>query len=989
MAASTTNNGGESKTNTNDIDDGEWNDVTDIFDSITSKMDLGQMIHANDFNLHSAMSALEIGDGVLDAAMEERILYIENVLDDQQLLTKMFNVENDNNNCVLLGVLDELLRLLWSFFNGNSDQFSIYSCLYLYDQVRQHSLNKNTSTIYLFIDSIKLCCGYAREIVKLSGISEDEDWSKQQDFELNDFKNVDNIIKELQNKINELKNCKSDDANNDKNGNMKLSENSDSSKNGTEEQKNGGDVDDGKEEKKDGDKDKKREYSKGEYIQAMSYRFEFIAGLLNIIREMYNVANTLKLDDEKKEDKESKDNKENNNTQNNGNNTQNNGNKRKQGNKSPNKTSKGKPNSPQRKNRKGGQGGGGKKKGSQGKKQPKGRGGKGAPKGGGKGGKGGGGKGGKGGNNNNQQSKPSKSEKQKEKLRQEEERKNGMMYLIDNDEQLTRTTLSNQKLTAHKTGIQNFKQLSSGLLRIVNHLVETESMGEIKDKLSGFDTRLGNNKSVHAPRRQRIPSRNECFQLFNQWCKGIRFMTNMTKLTSYDGFLEYLDAFNRLNVFPNVIIRAFITIIIEQFVSYNCFLWSKEPLVHYIQLSFASFCEWARIFPTTNKQYLGDYHTFFTRVETAIRDIVKQKLLHISRQSDWSKRIIKNWQILQNESPEIDKLTCISYLSGFDEKYHEQIKQLNDYKPMQTAYTGWIYRSCCESMINHIFIHLSKHMQLYADYELEYVYYYLQYLFKENVQTIELSFRRYHKINMEKLNEIVNPNYAQMKQRRKKKGKGNVKNKETKEEEKLPPIDKKDKYIYLINEAQRTLCLALFELIQTFYQINKENKNKIEIKWKGLSDRIDDDDDKNNDDGDNKIQQRLGDESLRYSHRFNVFGFVDQPMMQNYRLFRTEMYKKNKQYPNLSDKFKQCEANFDKSRKCFALLQNNDKFKEIPSYQEDYIRDACKVAIKNKIFATQLNKIVDNNKDDLCVINIKHQYEIHPFYLVFNIEQKK
>ena len=78
----------------------------------------------------------------------------------------MFNVESSDK--LLLGTLDELLKLLWSFFNGNSDQFSIYSSLYLYPEVRNHSLNKNTSTLYLFIDAIKLCCGYARDIVTTS-----------------------------------------------------------------------------------------------------------------------------------------------------------------------------------------------------------------------------------------------------------------------------------------------------------------------------------------------------------------------------------------------------------------------------------------------------------------------------------------------------------------------------------------------------------------------------------------------------------------------------------------------------------------------------------------------------------------------------------------------------------------------------------------------------------------------------------------------------
>eukprot|EP01083_Nonionella_stella_P202974 740998_1 len=38
------------------------------------------------------------------------------------------------------------------------------------------------------------------------------------------------------------------------------------------------------------------------------------------------------------------------------------------------------------------------------------------------------------------------------------------------------------------------------------------------------------------------------------------------------------------------------------------------------------------------EEYLGDYHTFYSRVETAVRDVKRQKVLLITRQMDWSNR---------------------------------------------------------------------------------------------------------------------------------------------------------------------------------------------------------------------------------------------------------------------------------------------------------------------------------------------------------------
>ena len=343
--------------------------------------------------------------------------------------------------------------------------------------------------------------------------------------------------------------------------------------------------------------------------------------------------------------------------------------------------------------------------------------------------------------------------------------------------------------------------------------------------------------------------------------------------------------------------------------------------------------------------------------------------------------------IMESEAPEIDQLTCLSYLNSFDEKYHSHLQQMDEYKPQQLAYTEWVIDKCADSLINYINIHLSSHMQLYACYEIEYVYYYLEYLYRAKIETYDTAFRRYQKVNMEKLNSIVNPNYAQMKKRRQQKGKRQLNKKQEDKEVILPPIKPTDKYIYLMNEAQRTLCLGIFELIQTFYRINKDYEHI--LKWDGLSDRVSSEENEDEMKGnDSHKMQRLGDESLRFSHRFSMFGYVDQPIPITYRQYRTVMYQYNKQYAALDGLFKQCQSQFDLSRKYFTSLQNDEKFQNLAAYQADYIRDGCKVAIKNRIFATQLHKTIKQQKQNNdCNIKIKHDYQIHPFYAVFSIQQ--
>ena len=167
----------------------EWVDVTDVLSSITPTMELGAMIHPSDFDLHAAMSALEIGDGVLDNGMQGRVIYMKEILAAEALMGKLVSIESgDEYSDVLLGTLDELTRRMWSFLSGNSDQHSIFSCLLLYPEIEQHPQMppRKASTLYLFIDAVKLCCGYAREIVALSAISEDDDWARAKCFEFSD-----------------------------------------------------------------------------------------------------------------------------------------------------------------------------------------------------------------------------------------------------------------------------------------------------------------------------------------------------------------------------------------------------------------------------------------------------------------------------------------------------------------------------------------------------------------------------------------------------------------------------------------------------------------------------------------------------------------------------------------------------------------------------------------------------------------------------------
>merc|ERR1719295_2360026 len=136
---------------------------------------------------------------------------------------------------------------------------------------------------------------------------------------------------------------------------------------------------------------------------------------------------------------------------------------------------------------------------------------------------------------------------------------------------------------------------------------------------------------------------------------------------------------------------------------------------------------------------------------------------------DWTARILKNWAILSSEAPEMDRLTVLSYLSGFDEKYHAQIRRMDEYAPAPAAYSGWVTAKCVDSMVSHITMQMRPSLRLFADYELCYAFYYLEFLFRAKCTVLDANRRRFNVADTDKLDELINPRLAQMKKRKAKK----------------------------------------------------------------------------------------------------------------------------------------------------------------------------------------------------------------------------
>ena len=53
------------------------------------------------------------------------------------------------------GIMDELIRLMYSYMSGNPDRFSLFYCLFAHPLIQEHfNLQKTHPTLHLFIQGI-------------------------------------------------------------------------------------------------------------------------------------------------------------------------------------------------------------------------------------------------------------------------------------------------------------------------------------------------------------------------------------------------------------------------------------------------------------------------------------------------------------------------------------------------------------------------------------------------------------------------------------------------------------------------------------------------------------------------------------------------------------------------------------------------------------------------------------------------------------------
>lgn len=143
-----------------------WADVSPFFDTVCRELEVGELIHGENFNLFEAMSALEIMDPKMDSGMTScGYNSVEEAIESGAAPIKLHLLQT-------IDVMDHLLACEATWHKGHSLAQTVFTCLYLLN-VERTSPN---SLLHAYCKVTRVTCNLIRSFVSLSRTHEEEDF---------------------------------------------------------------------------------------------------------------------------------------------------------------------------------------------------------------------------------------------------------------------------------------------------------------------------------------------------------------------------------------------------------------------------------------------------------------------------------------------------------------------------------------------------------------------------------------------------------------------------------------------------------------------------------------------------------------------------------------------------------------------------------------------------------------------------------------------
>ena len=110
----------------------EWVDITEKFSQMVKSLDPGELVQEPDFSLFDAMSAIELMDSKMDAALQWRTFRNYPRTLEEAIEMGVLKCSNHSPE-ELVGIMDEVLACIATWLEGHTLAQTVFTCMYLLD----------------------------------------------------------------------------------------------------------------------------------------------------------------------------------------------------------------------------------------------------------------------------------------------------------------------------------------------------------------------------------------------------------------------------------------------------------------------------------------------------------------------------------------------------------------------------------------------------------------------------------------------------------------------------------------------------------------------------------------------------------------------------------------------------------------------------------------------------------------------------------------
>ncbi|KAF5838431.1 Mak10 subunit, NatC N-terminal acetyltransferase-domain-containing protein [Dunaliella salina] len=140
--------------------------ITGLLERVRQDLPLGEMVHTDTFSLFEAMSAVELGNVKMDAAMSGSCKSVEELIQEGAA-----PVEGLTPAQTLL-IMERLLVMEASWHNGAALAQTVFASLYM---LRPDRLRDNSPLLHAYCEGVKATCIAVRWLVMHGAVAEEED----------------------------------------------------------------------------------------------------------------------------------------------------------------------------------------------------------------------------------------------------------------------------------------------------------------------------------------------------------------------------------------------------------------------------------------------------------------------------------------------------------------------------------------------------------------------------------------------------------------------------------------------------------------------------------------------------------------------------------------------------------------------------------------------------------------------------------------------